>query len=189
MTRIILASSSIYRKQLLSRITTGFDCISPAVNESPKERETAQDLAARLAIEKAAKVSEQKPNFWIIGSDQTADFEGRLIGKPGSVQNAEAQLRDFSGKEVIFYTAVCLLNKNSRYMQSEVVITSVKFRTLQQDEIAAYLAADLPLDCAGSFRCESLGISLFDSIESADPTALVGLPLITVARFMREVGI
>lgn len=189
MSQIILASSSIYRKQLLSRLTTRFDCISPVINESPKVGETAQQLAERLAVEKATKVSEQKPDFWVIGSDQTADFEGNLIGKPGSVENAEAQLRDFSGKEVNFYTSVCLINVDKGFSRSETVETEVRFRTLDNTEIVSYVALDNPLDCAGSFKCESLGISLFDSIESTDPTALIGLPLISLARFMREAGI
>ncbi len=189
MTQIILASSSPYRKQLLSRLTSDFECISPDIDESAKAGEKPNQIAERLATEKATEISQNWPDHWIIGSDQTTDFGGQLIGKPSSAENAEAQLRNFSGNDVTFYTSACLINTAKGFARSETITTLVKFRTLEDQEISTYIALDNPLDCTGSFKCESLGIGLFDSIESKDPTALIGLPLISVARFIREAGI
>lgn len=189
MIQIILASSSPYRKQLLKRLNLDFSCVGPDIDETPKEAETSPNLVARLAEEKARKVAEDYPDDWIIGSDQCASFDGALIGKPGSVDAAEKQLKAFSGRELVFYTSVCLLNQNNNYLELEVVDTKVVFRTLSDLEISDYVAKDNPIDCAGSFKAESLGISLFDKLESHDPSALIGLPLISLCRLMRDAGI
>ena len=209
MTNIILASSSPYRKDLLARLISNFDCISPEIDESPKVGELPEHLCLRLAKEKAQRVSMIHRSSWIIGSDQTVSFEEKCIGKPGSIDKAILQLKLFSGKEVEFYTSVCLYRhqggdlrsdggkdgKNSRdraeesLEKSETIVTKVKFRKLTAEEISNYIKKDKPLDCAGSFKCESLGISLFESIESTDPTALIGLPLIATANLLRWAGI
>lgn len=189
MIEIILASSSPYRKQLLRQLNLDFSCVSPDINETPKQDETAPNMVARLALEKARKVSADYPDSWIIGSDQCASFDGTLIGKPRSVEAAEKQLRAFSGKELIFYTSVCLFNQNNDYLEADVVESKVVFRTLSDLEISDYVAKDNPVDCAGSFKAESLGISLFEALESKDPSALIGLPLISLCRLMREAGI
>jgi septum formation protein len=189
MIEIILASSSPYRKQLLKQLNLDFSCVGPNIDETPKEGETASKLVARLAEEKARKVAEGYPDDWIIGSDQCASFDGTLIGKPGSVEAAVKQLQAFSGNELIFYTSVCLFNRNNKHLEVDVVETKVAFRTLSDLEITEYVAKDNPIDCAGSFKAESLGISLFEELESKDPTALIGLPLISLCRLMRDAGI
>ncbi len=189
MPQIILASSSSYRKQLLERLKLDFSCISPDIDESPKPDETIQSLVDRLARQKAEAVALQHPDSWIIGSDQTASFAGSLIGKPGTPQAAEKQLQAFSGKSLTFYTSLCLLNQKEGFLQTELSTTLVRFRNLSSAEIQHYVAIDNPIDCAGSFKAESLGISLFDAVESEDPTALIGLPLIALCRLMRHAGI
>lgn len=189
MTQLILASSSPYRKELLQRLRLDFICINPDIDEAPKTDEPAQKLVTRLAEEKANRVSEDNPKSWIIGSDQCASFEGKLIGKPGTVEAAENQLRAFSGKEVCFYTSVCLLNREANFQTSESTQTLVRFRELTDEEISVYIETDNPIDCAGSFKAESLGISLFREIESSDPTALIGLPLIKLSRLLRKADI
>ena len=189
MTQIILASSSPYRKQLLKQLNLDFYCLSPDIDETPKDGETAQNLVLRLAEAKAAKVAADHPDKWIIGSDQCASFRGALIGKAGSAEAAEKQLRAFSGNELVFYTSVCLYNKNAEFLKADVAATKVSFRRLSDSEIVEYVQTDNPIDCAGSFKAESLGISLFEELESRDPTALIGLPLISLCRLMRDAGI
>ena len=189
MTQIILASSSPYRKQLLGRLNLEFICVSPDIDEKPLEREAPDNLVIRLAQEKAQKVALEYQDSWIIGSDQSAVFYGQLIGKPGSVEAAKSQLKSFNGKEVIFYTSVCLLNRQSEYLETKTTTTKVKFRELTEVEIRDYVAKDNPIDCAGSFKAESIGISLFDAVESKDPTALIGLPLIALCGLLRSAGI
>jgi septum formation protein len=189
MLRLILASSSPYRRQLLERLRLPFQTISPDVVETSQAGETPGALATRLAREKALAVAQWHPQALIIGSDQVADLDGRALGKPGHHAHAARQLAAMSGKHVVFHTAVCLHNAATGAQQLDNVQTRVQMRTLDADEIEAYLHADQPYDCAGSAKVESLGIVLAESIESCDPTALIGLPLITLARMLRTEGV
>lgn len=187
MPRLILASTSTYRRELLSRLRLPFDTARPEVDESPRAGETPGAMAERLAIAKASVIARREPGAFVIGSDQVAELEGRPLGKPGSRDGALAQLGAMSGREVLFRTAVCVQREG---LASRVAIdtTTVRFRPLSFAEIERYVDAEQPLDCAGSFKSEGLGIALFDAIESTDPTALIGLPLIATARLLREAG-
>lgn len=189
MENIILASSSVYRKALLSRLIQNFQTISPDIDETAKCGENAESLSNRLAQEKSHAIAIQHPEHWIIGSDQTVFFQEKIIGKPGSMGNAIEQLRQFSGQKAVFFTSLCLMQHQSNFIRIKTIQTEVTFRVLREDEIQNYLALDNPIDCAGSFKCESLGISLFSEITSKDPTALIGLPLISLSHFFREAGI
>lgn len=180
--RLILASSSSYRRDLLTQLGLIFESISPEVDETPKTNESAGDLVERLAETKAARILDMHPDCLVIGSDQVADLDGVILGKPRNTDRAAAQLRACSGKTVRFYTAIALLSSQRR--QIEVVSTDVKFRLLTDNQIHAYIKKEEPLDCAGSFKCEGLGIALFESIISTDPSALIGLPLISVTRML-----
>ncbi|HET8550994.1 MAG TPA: Maf family protein [Gammaproteobacteria bacterium] len=184
---IVLASSSPYRRELLARLKLPFDCQSPDIDETPRPCESPRDLAQRLARSKAEAVAAQsdKPAL-IIGSDQVASIDGTPIGKPGNRERAQAQLRQASGRTVEFHTAVTVRESGSNREASTADLTRVHFRTLNDDEINRYLDSEQPYDCAGSFKAEALGITLFKSIESGDPTALIGLPLIELARLLRE---
>lgn len=153
------------------------------MNESPAE------LVRRLAFEKASAVSQQNPGAIVIGSDQVAVFDGRVIGKPGNHPAARKQLGDFSGNVIEFQTAVSVQRVDTSFAELHVDTTHVKFRDLQEDEIERYLNAETPYDCAGAFKAESLGIALFESIKSDDPTALIGLPLIHTAAMLRRAGL
>lgn len=186
MSALVLASTSRYRAELLSRLRLPFSCANPGVDETPLAGETPRALAIRLAHAKAVAVAARSPGAWAIGSDQTADLDGIALGKPGSIDAACAQLATMSGREVLFHTAVCV-SDGVRHLQA-TDLTRVRFRPLQADEIARYVEAEQPLDCAGSFKCEGLGISLFEAIENRDPTALVGLPLIALCGLLREAG-
>ncbi|MCC4596263.1 Maf family nucleotide pyrophosphatase [Xanthomonas campestris pv. phormiicola] len=186
MPRLILASTSVYRRALLQRLRLPFDSARPQVEETPLPGEAPLALAQRLARAKAAAVAAGAADAWVIGSDQVAELDGQPLGKPGHAAAAQAQLAAMSGRSVRFHTAVCLL-RGERALQL-CDLTEVRFRTLQAEEIARYVAAEQPLDCAGSFKCEGLGISLFSAIHSQDPTALVGLPLIGLAGLLREAG-
>ena len=180
--RLILASSSPYRRNLLTQLGLTFECISPNLDEMPAAGEAACALARRLAEAKAAYILLKHPESLAIGSDQTADLEGTTLGKPHTVERAVAQLKACSGKTVHFYSAIAVLT--SRRRQVEMVCTKVKFRTLTEPQISAYIKKEEPLDCAGSFKCEGLGIALFESIESTDPSALIGLPLISLTQML-----
>ncbi|GAB3057693.1 Maf family protein [Stenotrophomonas tumulicola] len=186
MSALLLASTSPYRRELLQRLRLPFDCARPAVDETPLPGEAPAALAARLAAAKATEVAARHPGRWVIGSDQAADLEGQPLGKPGSIESACAQLALMSGRAVRFHTAICLTRDGDRFDANDV--TTVRFRALATAEIARYVAAEQPLDCAGSFKCEGLGIALFDAIENQDPTALVGLPLIALCRLLRQAG-
>ncbi|AJQ88830.1 Maf family protein [Xanthomonas oryzae pv. oryzicola] len=186
MPRLILASTSAYRRQLLSRLQLEFDTAPPEVDEQPQSGETPSALASRLAAEKAAAVAVRLPGAWVIGSDQVADLDGQALGKPGTRAQAQAQLTAMSGRTVRFHTAVSLIGPERELHALD--LTEVQLRALTPAEIERYLDAEPALDCAGSFKCEGLGISLFDAIRSQDPTALVGLPLIALARLLREAG-
>lgn len=186
MSALVLASTSRYRAELLSRLRLPFSCANPGVDETPLAGETPHALAIRLAHAKAAAVAARSPGTWAIGSDQTAELDSSALGKPGSVDAACAQLAAMSGREVLFHTAVCVSDGVRRLQATD--LTRVRFRPLQADEIARYVEAEQPLGCAGSFKCEGLGISLFEAIENRDPTALVGLPLIALCGLLREAG-
>jgi len=183
---LILASSSIYRRELLERLRIPFKIISPQVDEVPLAGESTLNLALRLAHAKAAAIAKQHPNAWIIGSDQVADLCGAAIGKPGNFERALAQLQLMRGQTVIFYTALCLMNGDTE--STICVPTEVVFRNLSDEILESYLRAEEPYDCAGSAKSEGLGISLIESIKSDDPTALIGLPLIALSGLLRDVG-
>lgn len=185
--RLVLASTSRYRRELLQRLRLPFDTMSPGVDESALPGETPRQLALRLAVAKAEAVAAQEPCTWVIGSDQVAELDGAAMGKPGSRDAAIAQLTTMSGREVVFRTALSLANHDGRRFDHED-ITRVRFRSLDAGEIARYVDAEAPLDSAGSFKSEGLGIALFDTIESRDPTALIGLPLIATAQLLRNAG-
>jgi septum formation protein len=187
MTRsLYLASSSKYRRELLTRLQINFRCESPQIDESPKPDETPLDTCRRLAREKAMAVALEHPSAIVIGSDQVADVDGTAISKPGTHDRARAQLRSMSGKTIVFHTAVCICCLETSQTVEFSVPTSVEFRELSTAEIERYLIAEEPYDCAGSAKSEGLGISLLKRIESSDPTALIGLPLIEVANALRQ---
>jgi septum formation protein len=184
--QLILASTSRYRRELLERLRLPFHVARPEADETPMPGEAATALAQRLARAKAAAIAALQPEAWVIGSDQVAALDSQALGKPGTRGNALAQLGAMSGREIRFHTAVCLLRGD--VCLAALDTTTVRFRTLQPDEIERYVDAEQPLDCAGSFKSEGLGIALFDAIDSQDPTALVGLPLIALSKMLREAG-
>ena len=186
---IILASTSIYRRELLGRICKQFITLSPNIDETPLTNENANNCSERLAIAKAQIIANTQTNALVIGSDQVADCDGQRLSKPGNIDNAIAQLTFASGKLAQFYTGVCVWNTSSGRWRSEVVETKVRFRSLKQSEIKRYVETEDVLGCAGSAKSEGLGIALLESISGSDPTALVGLPLITVATMLREYGV
>ena len=187
--RIVLGSTSRYRAELLRRLVSGFEQSAPGTDEAALPHELPADRALRLAIAKAAAVAREWPEALVIGSDQVAELGGRLLDKPGDAARAQAQLAACSGREVHFHTALCLVDARHGRQRTHVDHTRVRFRSLSTREIERYIEREQPLDCAGSFKCEGLGISLFTSIDSHDPTALVGLPLIALARLLREAGL
>lgn len=184
---LILASTSRYRCELLERLQLPFTTERPEVDEIALPGETPVALASRLAAAKARAVARLHPGAWVIGSDQVASFDGRALGKPGNREAAIAQLQSMSGSRVQFLTAVALC-RGGALAGEALDTTTVTFRKLQRAEIERYVDAEQPLDCAGSFKSEGLGITLFDAIETSDPTALVGLPLIATARLLRDAG-
>lgn len=186
--RLVLASSSPYRRALLARLRLDFNTHSPDIDETPNAGETAPDLALRLAVAKAEAVALRFPQSLIIGGDQVAMAGGRQLGKPGNHAAAAAQLREMSGQTVIFHTALCLLNAKSGRRQSALVPVTVTMRNLDDAGIERYLAADQPYDCAGSARIEAFGIALVEKISGDDPNALIGLPLIELCRMLRNEG-
>jgi septum formation protein len=186
---LILASTSRYRRELLSRLRLPFDVRSPDVDETPRAGELPAALAQRLALAKARAVSALERSAVVIGSDQVADLDGAPIGKPGTHERAVAQLRSMSGRSVVFQTAVSVVCEANGFAGSALVPVRVHFRNLTDTEIEHYLRAEEPYDCAGSAKCETLGIALLDAIESDDPTALVGLPLIRTCALLRQAGI
>jgi septum formation protein len=186
---LILASTSRYRRELLERLRLAFDVMSPQVDESPRHGESPAALAQRLALAKAWAVARQRPEAVVIGSDQVADLAGEPIGKPGNHERAVAQLRSMRGHTVVFQTAVAVVRADNEYARVLLAPVTVRFRALHDDEIEHYLRTETPYDCAGSAKCETLGIALLDAIESDDPTALIGLPLIRTARLLREAGL
>lgn len=189
MPQLILASTSRYRRELLARLRLPFDVLSPDVDETALPDEAPAALALRLALAKAHAVAQRHPNAVVIGSDQVADLAGEAIGKPGTHQRAVAQLRRMRGHSVVFQTAVAVVCTANGYAGSALVPVTVRFRRLDDAEIERYLRAEQPYDCAGSAKAETLGIALLDAIESNDPTALIGLPLIRTCALLREAGI
>ena len=183
---LILASTSRYRKDLLSRLGLTFETAAPEVDEAPLDSEQPTDTARRLALAKAQAVRTRFPGALIIGSDQVAVCDGARLDKPLTHEVAVQQLRHVSGRSVTFHSAVVLLNANNGRIQSRLVPTTVKFRRLSDAEIERYLRREPAYDCAGSAKAEGLGISLVESIESGDPTALIGLPLIALSGMLRE---
>lgn len=186
--RLILASTSRYRQELLARLHLRFEVHAPEVDETPRPGETPAALASRLALAKARAVAESNPDAVVIGADQVADLDGVPIGKPGTHERATAQLRSMRGRAVVFQTALAVLGPGGLSFEALVPVT-VRFRGLSDLEIETYLRTERPYDCAGSAKCETLGIALLDAIESDDPTALVGLPLIRTAAMLRACGI
>jgi septum formation protein len=183
-----LASTSPYRRILLARFGLPFECTRPEVDETPLSGETPEALARRLADAKARAVGRRFPHDWVIGADQVAELDGAALGKPGSFERAADQLSAASGKHVAFHTAVCLYRHADRMSVTFADRTLVQFRTLASAEIERYLHAEQPYDCAGSFKAEGLGITLFEAVHSSDPTALVGLPLVGLAKALRKAG-
>lgn len=183
---LVLASTSPYRRELLQRLRLPFECARPDVDETPLPGEEVAALVRRLAAAKAGTVAQARPRDWVVGSDQAAELDGHILGKPGGRDAAVAQLTAMSGRVVRFHTAVCLHGPGRVLAASD--LTRVHFRPLQRAEIERYVDAEQPFDCAGSFKCEGLGIALFEAIESHDPTALVGLPLIALCGLLRQSG-
>lgn len=186
---LILASTSAYRRALLGRLGIEFECISPATDENPLAGETPPDLACRLARLKAESVAARRPDAVVVGSDQVAVLGEQVLGKPGTVERCIEQLRQSSGREVLFLTAVHVISPHGARIESHLDRTAVLFRALDAAELERYVSADSPLDCAGGFKAESLGISLFERIRSDDPTGLTGLPLIWLCGALRRAGI
>jgi septum formation protein len=189
---LILASTSRYRKELLGRLGLAFSCIAPGVEESAHPGEAPRALVARLARAKAASIASQQPKAWVIGSDQTAalpDQTGEsMLGKPGTAARCIEQLQSCSGRTIEFLTAVAVMRQDSNALFEFIDTTRVTFRVLDQATIERYVAKEQPLDCAGGFKSEGLGIALCESIDSADPSALIGLPLIQLSAALRQAG-
>jgi septum formation protein len=187
-----LASTSRYRKELLGRLGLAFSCIAPGVEEFAHPGEAPRALVARLARAKAASIASQQPSAWVIGSDQTAvrpDLTGEsMLGKPGTAARCIEQLQSCSGRTIEFLTAVAVMRQESHTLFEFIDITRVTFRVLDQSTIERYVAKEQPLDCAGGFKSEGLGIALCESIDSADPSALIGLPLIRLSAALRQAG-
>ena len=187
--KLILGSTSAYRRELLERLRVPFTVESPHVDETPLAGEAPSALARRLALAKAQAVAQRFPDCVVIGSDQVADLDGLALGKPVTHDRAVAQLRQMSGHTIIFQTAVAVVCQQSGFCQEQLAPVKVTFRTLDDAEIESYLHAEQPYDCAGSAKSEGLGIALLSRIDNDDPTALVGLPLIRTSQMLRAAGI
>jgi septum formation protein len=186
---LILASTSVYRRQLLTRLRLAFTVMASEVDETPQPEETPEHLARRLALAKANSVARLHPGAVVIGSDQVADLDGQPLGKPGTHARAVAQLQTMRGKTVVFQTAVAVVCLESGFAQTELAQIKVRFRPLSDAQIEAYLLAEQPYDCAGSAKSEGLGIALLEHIDNDDPTALVGLPLIRTCSLLEAAGV
>ena len=189
MPQIILASSSIYRKELLERLLLEFKIVKPDMEEIRIEGETAYDTASRLAEEKAKKVSSRFKGAIVIGCDQTAEYNNIQIQKPLDFERAVSQLKELSGKKVNFHSAICIEYNEKKIFQKKVISFNVKYKNLNLSEIENYLKKEKPFNCIGSIKSEGLGITLLDEINSSDPTAVIGLPLITLVDMLKKVGI
>ena len=186
---LILASTSRYRRELLERLRIPFRALAPETDETPLPGETPAALAERLALAKARALAMAHPDAVVIGADQVADVDGVAIGKPGNHERAVAQLRAMSGRTIVFQTALAVVRASTSFAEVRCVPVPVRFRTLSDAEIEFYLRTEQPYDCAGSAKCETLGIALLDAIESDDPTALIGLPLIQTCALLRAAGL
>ncbi|MGX2039195.1 Maf family protein [Methylocaldum sp. MU1018] len=189
MTKIVLASGSAYRQDLLRKLGLRFDSVSPGIPETPKTDEKPDCLALRLAKEKASALAPRFPDSLIIGSDQVAVLNGKQLTKPMTRDNTIRQLRASSGRCVTFYTAICVLNTATGEMKADIDRCSVCFRILTDGEIERYVDREQPFDCAGGFKSEGLGIVLFERFEGEDPNGLIGLPLIRLTRLLKSFGI
>jgi septum formation protein len=187
--KLILGSTSVYRRELLDRLRIPYTVESPHVDETPLPHESPANLARRLALAKATAVARRFPEQVVIGSDQVADLHGNALGKPGTHARATAQLRQMRGQTVLFHTAVAVVCQQTGFCQQMLAPVKVTFRQLNDAEIESYLLAEQPYDCAGSAKSEGLGIALLSAIESDDPTALIGLPLIRTSQMLRAAGI
>jgi septum formation protein len=187
--KLILASTSRYRRELLQRLRLPFDMVAPQVDETPRAGERPAELALRLALAKARAVGAVEPDAVVIGSDQVVDLDGAALGKPGTHEHAVAQLKAMRSRRVVFQTAVAVVHARRGFEQTVLVAVAVRFRDYSDAQIERYLRLEQPYDCAGSAKCETLGIALVDAIESDDPTALVGLPLIGTCALLRAAGL
>lgn len=187
--KLVLASTSAYRRALLERFGLPFETARPEIDETPLSGESPPATANRLALAKAQAVAQNHADALIIGSDQVAHFDDEVFGKPGTVERAIAQLQHMRGKSIVFHTALALINTRSGAVHTDNVPTRVLFRDLSDAEIVRYVNKERPLDCAGSAKSEGLGIALLESLSGDDPTALVGLPLIALARMLRAEGV
>ena len=185
---LVLASSSIYRRELLARLGVPFEHLSPDIDETPGAGESPAAMVLRLALGKARRIAAERPTALVIGSDQTAVGPDGVLGKPGTEANAVAMLERVSGRAVTFLTALVLLDGATGAAHQHVDETTVRFRELEANEIRRYVARERPLDCAGAIKSEGLGVTLLESIDSSDPTALIGLPLIELCRMLRAAG-
>ncbi len=186
---IILASSSPFRKELLDRLHLKYDCISPDVDETVIDDETPDEYVRRLAKLKAQTIADMHPDSIVIGSDQCAVIKGEILGKPGNFDNALAQLKAAQGKTTVFHTGLCVLHHKSRFCDVDNVLYHVSFRNLSDKQITHYLKTEEPYNCAGSFKSEAYGISLFSSMVGDDPSALMGLPLIRLISMLEDAGV
>ncbi len=187
--KIVLGSTSPFRKSLLQRLQLNFDCDSPKIDENPLENESIEAMVVRLAVAKAQSIADSHPDSLIIGSDQSAVLNGEKLSKPGNFENAFKQLTRASGQKIIFQTGLCLLNTKTGNIQSTCVPYTVVFKELTASMIENYLRKEEPYNCAGSFKSEALGIALFERFEGNDPNALVGLPLIELVNFLANEGV
>jgi septum formation protein len=187
--RLVLASSSPYRRELFARLGIPFESAAPDIDECPLRGEAPSETALRLAREKAIAIERRFPEALIVGSDQVADLGGRSLGKPLTHENAVRQLQACSGQTVVFHTGICLLDTATNASQTAVALNRVRFRSLTSDQIERYLARERPYDCTGSAKADAYGIVLIESFEGADPNALVGLPLILLVDMLRRAGI
>lgn len=186
MARLVLGSSSPFRKALLEKLDLSFDCDSPDIDETPLKNEHPKDMVARLAKQKAQAIAERHPHSIIIASDQCATLDGKIIGKPGNHENAVEQLTQASGRTVTFYTSLCVFNAGTNQYEETVEPFYVYFRELNESQIENYLQKEQPYQCAGSFKSEGLGISLFSRLEGDDPNTLIGLPLIKLIAMLER---
>ncbi|HBN8602254.1 MULTISPECIES: Maf family protein [Pseudomonas aeruginosa group] len=189
MPSLILASSSPYRRELLTRLRLPFECASPDIDESHRPGESAEQLVRRLSASKAEALAGHYPQHLIIGSDQVAVLDDNILGKPHTIERAVQQLLDASGRSVTFLTGLALLDSRNRHMQVDCIPFTVHFRQLDEARIRRYVEAERPLDCAGSFKAEGLGVSLFRATEGEDSSSLVGLPLIRLVDMLLAEGV
>ena len=186
---IILASSSAFRKSLLDRLHLSFECHSPDLDESPLQNESASTYVCRLAEAKARAIADKFPDAVVIGSDQCALLDDQILGKPGSHDNALEQLKSAQGKTVVFHTGVCVLQLTTGFSEVDDILFQVKFRQLSDAQLGHYLQVEQPYECAGAFKSEGYGVSLFSEMQGDDPTALIGLPLIRLTGMLENAGV